>query len=153
MSTTRFQYVAISRRRNPIIIAYTHDEEGGMIFVTFGASFCHENDRFSRRLGRQIAEGRMNHSPMHFTVPFDGEMSFGQTITSGIRTYVEENHHHISIGYSNRTTDNDLDFTTEGQPLSSSEEVVSILSTGLGEHSLDLGNLAVEYDVAGAVAV
>lgn len=86
---TRFQYVAVPRRRNPVTVAYTARDANGEIEITIGASFCSNRDRFNRRLGRQIAEGRLLHGePLTFYGrPIDGE-SFNQAVVREINSFV-----------------------------------------------------------------
>lgn len=86
---TRFQYVSVPRRRNPVTVAYTARESGNEIEITIGASFCSSRDRFNRRLGRQIAEGRLLHgdSITFYGRVTDGE-SFNQAVVREINGYV-----------------------------------------------------------------
>jgi hypothetical protein len=86
---TRFQYVSVPRRRNPVIVAYTARDTNGEIEIAIGASFCSNRDRFNRRLGRQIAEGRLLHGePVTFYGRMvDGE-SFNQAVVREINQYV-----------------------------------------------------------------
>ncbi len=86
---TRFQYVSVPRRRNPVTVAYTARETSGVIDITIGASFCASRDRFNRRLGRQIAEGRLLHGD---AIVFTGQIregeSFNQAVVREINEYV-----------------------------------------------------------------
>jgi hypothetical protein len=102
MSPVRFQYITTRRRRYPVIVAYQTQEESGQILITMGASFCHESDRFSRPLGREIAEGRMHHSPFRFWINFDRTQNsaYGKTVSEGLRNFVESHDHLISVTYS-----------------------------------------------------
>lgn len=86
---TRFQYVSVPRRHYPVIVAYTASDSNGEIEITIGASFCSNRDRFNRRLGRQIAEGRLLHgSNMTFYGrSVDGE-SFNQAVVREINSFV-----------------------------------------------------------------
>lgn len=44
-------------KRYRVTIAYRRNENG---VVEYGASFCRNTDRFVKKIGRQIAVGRMN---------------------------------------------------------------------------------------------
>jgi hypothetical protein len=92
----RFQYVHSSRRRNPIVVAYNAQTvESGEIVVRLAVSFCSENDRFNRTLGRSIAAGRLQKRSYNFQVsPGEGE-SFNQAVTRGINREVSRNQHKI----------------------------------------------------------
>jgi hypothetical protein len=107
MSSIRYQYVPTRRRRHPVTVAYTAAEDSTQITITLGASFCHENDRFSRHLGREIAEGRMNRAPFRFSIPFDRNQTsaYGKTVADGLRAFVELHDHQISNAYSRKTQD------------------------------------------------
>lgn len=104
MSTVRYQYISTRRRRYPVTVAYTTVEDSGQITIILGASFCHESDRFSRPLGREIAEGRMSRSPFKFSIPFDRTQTtaYGKAVTEGLRDFVESHDHHISTTYSRK---------------------------------------------------
>ena len=54
MSTNYFYY---RTERYNATVAYTSTDDNKIIF---GASFCRPGDNFVKKLGRQIAEGRMN---------------------------------------------------------------------------------------------
>lgn len=87
---TRYQYVSIPRRRNPVTVAYTAREIGDSIEITLGASFCSSRDRFNRPLGRRIAEGRLTRGEaIVFTGrrTNDGE-TYGQAIVRLIDDYI-----------------------------------------------------------------
>jgi hypothetical protein len=105
MSSVRYQYVSTRRRRHPVTIAYTAAEDSTQITITLGASFCHESDRFSRHLGREIAEGRLSRAPFRFTIPFDRDQTpaYGKTVADGLRDFVEAHDHQISNAYSRKT--------------------------------------------------
>jgi len=107
MSSIRYQYVPTRRRRHPVTVAYTASEDSTQITITLGASFCHENDRFSRHLGREIAEGRMNRAPFRFSIPFDRNQTsaYGKAVADGLRAFVESHDHQISNAYSRKTQD------------------------------------------------
>ncbi len=86
---TRFQYVSVPRRRNPVTVAYTATETNGVIDITIGASFCASRDRFNRRLGRKIAEGRLlNGDPITFTGMIGEGESFNQAVVREIDEFV-----------------------------------------------------------------
>jgi len=104
MNPIRYQYISTRRRRYPIIVAYTTSEDASQINVTLGASFCHESDQFSRPLGREIAEGRMNRAPFRFSIPYDRNVqnAYGKTVAEGLRDYVENYYHQISVAYSRK---------------------------------------------------
>lgn len=105
MNPVRFQYVNTRRRRYPVTVAYTTSESDGQITITMGASFCHETDRFSRHLGREIAEGRMSRAPFRFSIPFDRTQTaaYGKAVADGLRDFVESREHQISVAYSRKT--------------------------------------------------
>jgi len=94
MDTTRYQYVNIRRRRSPVTVAYIASEADGNIIIALGASFCHSSmDRFNRKRGREIAEGRLERNPLHISFPIDrsGQVAFGKIISTGLNTYVASN--------------------------------------------------------------
>jgi hypothetical protein len=98
MRSTRFQYVHLSRRRNPITVAYVATESDGYIHINMGLAFCHSYDRFIRSLGREIAEGRLNTSPIYINTPFDSAdtSSYGAVIADTIQQFVSDNYHTLS---------------------------------------------------------
>jgi hypothetical protein len=104
MNSVRYQYVSTRRRRHPVTVAYVAAESSDQITITLGASFCHEADRFSRHLGREIAEGRLSRSPFRFTIPFDREQTpaFGKAVADSLRHFVESHEHKISTAYSRK---------------------------------------------------
>lgn len=74
----RYQYVHLPRRKNPITVAYVMEPdstvESGMT-IRFATAFCADHDSFHRKIGRAIAEGRLNKCY---------EATDGSTICSGI---------------------------------------------------------------------
>lgn len=104
MSSVRYQYVSTRRRRYPVTVAYTASEDSGQITITMGASFCHESDRFLRHRGREIAEGRMSRAPFRFSIPFDRTQTnaYGKAVADGLRDFVEQHDHQISVAYSRK---------------------------------------------------
>ena len=90
MNDTRFVFVQVPRRRNPAVVAYRATESSnGEITIKYGVSFCHNNDRFDRSLGREIASGRLNRRPLTETVSWSPEdQKFGVVVTEAVRTLV-----------------------------------------------------------------
>lgn len=98
---TRFQYVSVPRRRNPVTIAYTAREASGTIDITIGASFCASRDRFNRRLGRQIAEGRLLHgNAITFRGTLQDGESFNQAVVREIDAYVSNRSNDVMTRFS-----------------------------------------------------
>lgn len=106
MSTIRYQYVPVPRRRHPVTIAYTAVEnvEESKIEISLGASFCHDRDQFNRPLGRTIAEGRLRVVPIKVSVSFDQSKSnaYGRAIAEGLRQLFEFKSREISTFYTPR---------------------------------------------------
>ncbi len=102
MSIVRYQYVSAPRRRHPITVAYTAEETSdGLITVSMGLSFCHKMDHFSRQLGREIAQGRMEKVPHIIRIPLNRTqpVSFGKLVAQNIDSFVQDNSRYMSDSY------------------------------------------------------
>jgi len=82
------QFVHVSRRFNPVTVAYTASENDNVVTVGFGLSICHKRDRFDRVMGRQIACGRMSRRPSSFTYVRDADLNFNAQLSREVREYV-----------------------------------------------------------------
>ena len=104
MSDTRFVYVASARRLHPVTVAYraaeTINDSVHEIEIDLGASFCSNDDRFNRVLGRDIAEGRLLHRPITRRIPYTPGTSFNNTVISYIRNTILAESTKISSIYS-----------------------------------------------------
>ena len=82
------QFVHVSRRFNPVTVAYSARENDNVVTVDFGLSICHKRDRFDRAMGRQIACGRMSRRPTSFTYVRDADLNFNAQLSREVREYV-----------------------------------------------------------------
>lgn len=104
----RYQYVKIPLLQNPVTIAYKIISKSydPILLLEAGFSVCHKKDKFSKEIGRKIAEGRMNKKP--FFVAFANQntsVSFGKRIVGSIYSYVEKNIEEIMSQNQNPTND------------------------------------------------
>ena len=90
MQNVRYCYVDVPRRKNPVVVAYKAEEANSLIVVQYGVSFCNEKDRFNRRLGREIAEGRLLRRPLTRFIEFGAEQKFNPTIVNSIREHIQQ---------------------------------------------------------------
>lgn len=103
---TRFQYVSVPRRRNPVTVAYTARESNGYVEITIGASFCSSRDRFNRALGRKIAEGRLTRGEaITFTDWLTAGESFNQGVVRMIDTFVAKRSSDVMARFCQRQSD------------------------------------------------
>jgi hypothetical protein len=103
---TRFQYVSVPRRRNPVTVAYTARETDSVVEITIGASFCSSRDRFNRALGRKIAEGRLTRGEaITFTDRLSSGESFNQGVVRMIDTFVTSRSSDVMARFCQRQTD------------------------------------------------
>jgi hypothetical protein len=85
----RYQYVSVPRRHNPIVVAFLASSNSDTeINISMGASFCCKRDKFDRRIGRNIASGRVNKKPLQFTVKMSGGDTFNTAVSRGINEFV-----------------------------------------------------------------
>ena len=94
----RCQYVLVKGKRHPVVVSYNlltgPDED--IILFSAGFSVCHDSDKFDRKRGRVIAEGRHNKSPVY--IGFTGQdisQPYGKRIVGTIIRYVRENYDSI----------------------------------------------------------
>jgi hypothetical protein len=90
MEDVRFCYVEVPRRKTPVTVAYSAQERPDGIVVQYGVSFCNDKDRFNRRLGREIAEGRLRRRPLTRFVDFGEGQKFGLTIVNSLREHIKQ---------------------------------------------------------------
>jgi len=103
---TRFQYVSVPRRRNPVTVAYTARETDSVVEITIGASFCSSRDRFNRALGRKIAEGRLTRGEaITFTDRLSSGESFNQGVVRMIDAFVTSRSSDVMARFCQRQTD------------------------------------------------
>lgn len=96
----RYQYVTVPRRRNPVVVAFTASSSAtGVITISLGASFCSKRDKFDRRIGRSIAEGRASKKPFQTFVEMAEGESFNTVVSREIEKYVTKNHAMINSFY------------------------------------------------------
>lgn len=99
----RYQYVTVPRRRNPVVIAFTASSNSdGILTITIGASFCSKRDKFDRRIGRNIAEGRVIKKPLQISGKMNSEDTFNVAVSREITNYVSNNSALINSFYTPR---------------------------------------------------
>lgn len=99
----RYQYVTVPRRRNPVTVAFTASSSAtGIITISFGASFCSKRDKFDRRIGRSIAEGRASKKPFQIFVEMGSGDTFNTLVSREINDYIIKNSAMINSFYTLR---------------------------------------------------
>lgn len=93
-----YQYVQVRRRRHPVVAAYSVIEKGDIVHVTLGVSFCSNKDQFSKKLGRTIAEGRMQKNGVQFTYNYNREADpcFGKILSREVAKFIQANSYSLS---------------------------------------------------------
>ncbi len=86
----RYQYVKVPGHKYPATISYelTTKPDDSSLMMVVGIAFCHDKDPFSKEIGRKIADGRREKSPLY--VGFDGlnpSDSFGKRIVNSIHNW------------------------------------------------------------------
>tara|TARA_Y100001963_G_C6666396_1_gene392947 strand:- start:287 stop:586 length:300 start_codon:yes stop_codon:yes gene_type:complete len=68
-------YFYHNERQYKVTIAYRreHAIPNRESKVIYGASFCHPSDQFNKKVGREIAEDRMNGGDSIISMPFDSK--------------------------------------------------------------------------------
>lgn len=78
MSTTKYMHfrnieitpsLSVVHPHGGATVAYVEGETG----ISYGIAFCHDNDRYDRKKGRTIAEGRMRNERTSKTEPLPVE--------------------------------------------------------------------------------
>ena len=94
----RCQYVSVKNKRHPVVVSYrllTGPDEDIMLFSA-GFSVCHDSDKFDRKLGRVISDGRHNKAPTYGGfVGQDVSQPYGKRIVGTIIRYVRDNYDSI----------------------------------------------------------
>lgn len=99
MEGVRYCYVDVPRRKTPVTVAYSAYEQAGKIVVQYGVSFCNDKDRFNRRLGREIAEGRLHRRPLTRFIDFDAGQKFSPTVVNSLREHIQQHRTQIANIY------------------------------------------------------
>jgi len=104
---TRFQYVFVPRRRHPVTVAYrARRTSETQIEVTLGAAFCSNRDRFTRPLGREIAEGRLlRGKPILLFAQIGSGETYGEAIVRLINSHITEKFGDVMARFCQRQMD------------------------------------------------
>jgi len=90
----RYQYLKVPGHKYPATLSYevVSPSTDTNLTMIVGISFCHNKDRFSRDMGRSIADGRREKAPLYVCFAnLDANTSFGKRIVESIHRWFDSN--------------------------------------------------------------
>lgn len=72
-STTCYFYHSNNGYNLTVAYKREHADMNGDSNVVYGAAFCHPSDQFNKKIGRDIAEDRMNDGDSTIHMPYDSK--------------------------------------------------------------------------------
>lgn len=88
----RYQYIRVPGHKYPATISYevTTKPHDTALMLVVGVAICHDKDPFSRDVGRRIADGRREKSPIYVGFQdLSPTSSFGRRIVDSIHRWFD----------------------------------------------------------------